>query len=570
LISQFKTLHLGAAATLAGMLLTLGCSSTHSEPNPVPVPAAAAVAPSNSAWSFGVMADTQWTVADDGQNPNSVAVGIINQLNAEFIRKNVKFVVQVGDLTDNGSSVALQTTARYRQALYNAGIGFFPLRGNHESSQVAANEFIRVFPQTANGAQNNLPADVLALTTADDARTLPVAKIGSTFTIGTSFSSPAANLAGLTYAFDYNNVRVVMLDQFTPTDGAANTLDAQQAWIGTTLAGKPGGGHAFVFGHKGLITANHVDSLFGADPSQDPAGQNAFITSLAGNGVRYYVGGHDHVHNRSIVTTTTGSAAVQDIICASDSTKFYIPANPSNDTKYNVPAFGRTRETPLVQEVNTIGYYIYTVDGPKVTVDYYSAVVNPAYSSGEYLLATTPAMTFNHQETFGYSLNGKEFLVGQGASYTSVQDGIARIISGTNGFNMVDGSGRPCAHTVDTGWTTKTSGLYTDILTLWGMANNLGSGQTDTHVLTMTYNPSDISDAVATTGKVGIATKGATTWVNAVSGNYGGTPRFVAGPYKPTYGQGAYGLGSYGVDTTTHTFWAVINFNGDFAVAPSI
>jgi len=135
---------------------------------------------------------------------------------------------------------------------------------------------------------------------------------------------------------------------------------------------------------------------------------------------------------------------------------------------------------------------------------------------------------------------------------------------------MVDGSGRPCAHTVDTGWTTKTSGLYTDILTLWGMANNLGSGQTDTHVLTMTYNPSDISDAVATTGKVGIATKGATTWVNAVSGNYGGTPRFVAGPYKPTYGQGAYGLGSYGVDTTTHTFWAVINFNGDFAVAPSI
>ena len=160
--------------------------------------------------------------------------------------------------------------------------------------------------------------------------------------------------------------------------------------------------------------------------------------------------------------------------------------------------------------------------------------------------------------------------VGQGGSYTSVKDGIARIIGGTNGFNMVDGSGRACAHTVDTGWTTRTTGLYSDILTLWGMANTLGSGQTDTYVLAMAYTASDISDAVATTGKVGIAMKGGSTWVNAVNGNYGGTARFVAGPYTPTYGQGAYGLGTYGVDTATHTFWAVINFNGDFAIAPSI
>ena len=324
------------------------------------------------------MADTQWTVPDDGQDPNSVAVGIINQLNTEFINKKVKFVVQVGDLTNDGSNLALQTTARYRQALYNAGIGFFPLRGNHESSRTAANEFVRVFPQTAAGSRTHCPMTSLAMTTADDANSLPVAKTGTAFTVGTNFSSPAANLAGLTYAFDCNNARVLMLDQFTPTDGAANTLDAQQVWISSALAGKPSGGHAFVFGHKGLITPNHVDALFGNDPSLDPAGQNAFISSLATNGVRYYACGHDHVHNRSIMTTTTGiGRGAEHRLRFEQHQVLTSRPTPSNDQKYDVPAFGRTRETPLVQETNTVGYYIYTVDGTRVTVDYYSAGGEP-------------------------------------------------------------------------------------------------------------------------------------------------------------------------------------------------
>jgi len=40
---------------------------------------------SSSAWSFGVMADTQWVESDDGADPNSVAVEIINQINRQFI-----------------------------------------------------------------------------------------------------------------------------------------------------------------------------------------------------------------------------------------------------------------------------------------------------------------------------------------------------------------------------------------------------------------------------------------------------------------------------------------------------
>jgi hypothetical protein len=44
--------------------------------------------------------------------------------------------------------------------------------------------------------------------------------------------------------------------------------------------------------------------------------------------------------------------------------------------------------------------------------------------------------------------------------------------------------------------------------------------------------------------------------------NTGGTKKFVAGPW-----QSSYSLGTYGVDTVSKTAWAVINSNGQFAVA---
>jgi hypothetical protein len=47
-------------------------------------------------WKFGVMADTQWTGADDGRNPSTCAVDIINQVNRRFIEERVKLVVAVG------------------------------------------------------------------------------------------------------------------------------------------------------------------------------------------------------------------------------------------------------------------------------------------------------------------------------------------------------------------------------------------------------------------------------------------------------------------------------------------
>ena len=505
-----------------------------------------ATSASAAPWSFGVMSDTQWTVPDDGKNPNTVAVGIIDQINTQFIKAGVDFVVQVGDLTDKGNQQAtdIDTRAAAAQALYNAGIGFYPLRGNHEDSQAAALQFQTDFPQTRDNGVHVFGAS--------------------------DFSSPSINLYGLSYAFQYENARFVLLDQFTRTDGqgggSANVNNSniadQQGWISSVLADKPVDGHAFAFGHKNLIGENHVDVLLGGDPSQNAAAQNAFITSLHANGVRYYLSGHDHIHQRSIITSPDGSAAVQEIIGASNSSKFYIPAIPSNDNKYNNPP----RETSVSQEVNTVGYYIYTVDGPRVTVDYYSAVVNPTLDSGEYLIYATPTLQFTKRETFGYSLNGKEFLVAQGQPYTNIQDSFAgttaRILSGMNSSTAMDGSNRPLTKAVDTGWSARTRDTASNIFSLWGMASNLGSSQADVYTLSMKYDPTKVPWWQRFSSLI-LATKDANGhWINAVDKNLGGTKKLVLGPWRA-----GYKLGTYGIDQRTNTAWAVVNHAGDFALA---
>ncbi len=577
------------------------------------------------------MGDTQWFEAN-ADNPGTTAAGIIHQVNQDFISKGVKFVVQVGDLQDTGVYTNLDARANAAKDLYDAGIGFFPLRGNHESEDETGNvangvlcsqQFVNDFPQTKGaamaGTSGTLTPDALNLR---------------------NFKSPDPTKAesthdyrGLSYSFDYlvdptstanpSAARFVLLDQFTPLDAGTTAnlgnLKEQQAWINSQVSGKPKfvlngqlvSGHAFVFGHKGLITENHGDSLFGNDPSQDPNAQDAFINTLYNNGVRYYIGGHDHMHNRAQVTNTKKANAITDIITQSCSYKFYTPKQKPIDKKYNAPAFGYTRETMISQDLFRVGYYIYTVDGPNVTVDYYASdpvgAPDAATPSANVNINAVPLLHFTKRETFGYSLVGKEFNIAQGKDYTGVSDSYnsnptspssftttAKILamnpSGGGIYNAVynpsdqstwfgdysgyadpstkpptpAGSPRALTRAVDTGWTNKTAGLACDILKLWGMSD-IGKDTTDTYVLSMTYDPKTNLDAQqVANGWFCLVSKSGNNWVNAVDLNKGGVKKFVQGAYSPSYG-----LGSYGVDTSKNTVWAVINYTNDFSAALS-
>jgi hypothetical protein len=538
-------------------------------------------------WSFGIMSDTQWTgVGDDGRNPNSVAVDVIQQLNQQFIKAGVKLVVAVGDVTQDGSNAALDTRAAFAQPLYNAGIGFYPLRGNHEGTQAAANVFQRVFPQTQNGRNNSTPPDAYAVPNKDAANQPTPVRAGAPFAVGAGFSSPSSNLNGLSYAFTYNNATFVLLDQFIPADGKAsdgtaynmanNAIASQQTWITKALAGRPANTHAFVFGHKGLINEHHIDTLLGANPNTNAAAYDAFESSLQTHGVRYYFNGHDHMHNRALIMSPDGKSTIEDIICASDSSKFYGPATKPNDAL--------NRETLISQELGTVGYYIVTVDGPRITVDYYSTdhIAVPAMppSGGESNMDHMSGLSFSKHETFGYDgTNGREFQIAQGAAYAAVDGAVkagasacgetfkgttAKILSGANG-NAAKGAydNRPLIKTIDTGWApSQSASQKSDVLCLWGM-HDARDTSTDTFTLSMTYEPAATNGLDLATGSLRLMTKDAGgSWIDAVDANIGGTKHFVLGAWNSNYD-----LGTYGIDPATNTAWAVVNHASAFVVA---
>jgi len=95
---------------------------------------------------------------------------------------------------------------------------------------------------------------------------------------------------------------------------------------------------------------------------------------------------------------------------------------------------------------------------------------------------------------------------------------------------------------------------------------DLGSARTDAYALSMTY-----ADPITRSPHLPPAVYRLSSldrdgrWVNSVDQNHGGTTRFVPGPRDPSYG-----LGTYGFDPATHTAWAVLNYNGEFAVVQDL
>ncbi|HTZ41166.1 MAG TPA: metallophosphoesterase [Syntrophales bacterium] len=557
-------------------------------------------------WKFGVMSDTQWTpnsanpatVATSldpaGTNPNAVSKSIIDQINPKFIEAGVKFVIQVGDLTEFGNDADIAERAKAAQPLIDAGIGFFPMRGNHETYANPANNFgIPAFQASFPQTQGNKF----------------IKSNGHEFRRGKHFSSPtlvSMDLAGMSYSFDYghrgNNARFVILDNWvTPSKGFLHangynygySFGDQQAWISSRLdKNTRDTEHAFVFSHQPLMAENHQDSPFIGYTDANPDMQDAFFKSLQANDVKFYISGHDHIHQRSVIKSPNGKSAVQEIIGASNSSKFYTPKALADPKWYGQ----KVRETSLSQERYTVGYYIYTVDGSCVTVDYYSDDHGSWQSDNCYpsgggtpqscpAAATpgshvTPTFNFVKKETWGYCQNGQEFLVPQGATYELVQDRFegttAKILHGTNNSTATDYTNRPFTKTVNTGWVdidgwcrqhpahiwNNHFDLASDIFKLQGMTD-LGKTHTDPYVLSLSYDHHRLLPIQLGKGLLGLVTRDENGhWINAVDKNEGGTKKFVVRPYKS-----GDELGTYGVDLKTRTVWAVINHDGDFAAA---
>ena len=475
------------------------------------------------AWSFGVLGDTQWTKTADTVNVNSVAVKQITAVNQAFVAAGVKFVMQPGDLGDNGSVASLTTRLAANAALDAAGIPFYGVRGNHENGSSAITYF-----------QNNY---------------IPTSSAGTTVSVLSD---------GLSYTVATGGLKLVMLDY--GNTGNTTKLPVATTWMGQELA-EADHTHAIVVSHKNLLGQNHKDNFFGSANESNPALQNAFISTAANGGARYYIGGHDHMHHRSQVVSPDGTASMQQIITQSNSSKWYTPSTPYS-----------ARETPFAQDLYNIGYYLYTVDGPRLSAKYFSTA--PVNSD----IADNPVWTW--EETFGYSLNGTSKIVGQGASYAmshSIAAGSSydeagyvgtsmAILGGSNDVAGTVQGGRSTSQDVNIGWSSLAlaggTGALSDVLTVWGMESELGSTLTDTYALSLSFNAGGLSAQDLAAGKVFLGSQDeAGNWINAVLGNTGGVPSFVLGSYDTSYS-----LGTWGINLDDGTAWAVVNHGGKFAV----
>jgi hypothetical protein len=126
--------------------------------------------------------------------------------------------------------------------------------------------------------------------------------------------------------------------------------------------------------------------------------------------------------------------------------------------------------------------------------------------------------------------------------------------------------------------------LISDVLRLTGMNNSLASPQTDKFVLQMKYSEAELlihlaggrTEAdVAAAGLLYLETWDPTLgtsgmWANAISTNINNdptAPHGVLGAFDPGISNDLK-LGAWGVDVNNDVVWAVLDHNGDFAVAP--
>lgn len=548
-------LPIGAGAAAAGAAaLSSAASAAPSAPSAPARPRSA------DAWTFGLMCDTQWGADADGENPGSIAGGLQGLINQRMIDRDVEFLLQVGDNVDveddryNGRPEVrtMPIKGELVQPLYDAGIGFFTLRGNHESSQTAAQEFPEVFPQHRGEGPNPLAG-------------------------ATSFSSPSALLEGLSYSFDVRNLRLVILDQFTRPDGSGSTGDNildQLDWIEERVMDRPEGMHCIIAAHKNIIGGNHVDSLFGANPADNADGVDRFLRICDEGGVAFVWGGHDHHHKRSVITSRDGRHSVEQLIAGSDSSKFYTPRRPAIADSHDGPA-----EAILAEELWTLTHYVITVDGPVLEVDFYSMSTGKDYGPAS-LTATPSGNDWHWREGWGSSLNGTSTVVEPGGSYagigTEFEGHAARILAGTHDVDRRDYAGRAMSRRVVTGWTEAGRGEISPRLHLHGLHHNLALNDPE---LTGQLPAADESDAGSrfvleidggrtafrADGGYGIAAlEDDGTWVNA-AGRGGAETRFVRGAAQTDAP-----VGTYGVDPSTKKVWAVLDRGGVLALRRGI
>lgn len=290
-------------------------------------------------WRFIMMCDSRSSSATGLNEP------IVRELVGEILRSDVDLVIFAGDLVQGlGTSAArfetgLWNWVRALEPVYEAGIGVYPCRGNHEVGDMWSAP-----PGQLPNPQDNFALRWLKVFGNSDVphRKLP--------------DNGPPDERYMSYTVAHKNALIVSLDQYA---GIRHRMAhvVNQPWLEAQLAAnrKP---HVFVFGHEPAFQAMPRDGLH-----LYPAQRDAFWRSLQTAGVRVYFCGHDHLYDHARIDDGDGNPDndIHQYIVGTAGAPLYTwtPPYVGNNSGF-VPI--------QVYHAQVYGYVLVEVDGLRVTL----------------------------------------------------------------------------------------------------------------------------------------------------------------------------------------------------------
>jgi outer membrane autotransporter protein len=437
-----------------------------------------------ASWSFAVLGD-QRDAASYGINQP-----IVEAMAQQIASQNPAFVLAGGDqirgMVDQICKPLPEQYTHWKDAMAPILSITYPVRGNHETY----GEVNTLGPDYAKYWMDNI-ANVLT----------QIPRNGPTHEVG------------MTYSFSRHNVFIIGLDQ----DNVAAPQKVNQPWLNQQLAANnlP---FTFVYGHY---------PAFAVDPTENSladhqAARDAFWKSLGDSSINVYFAGHNHFYNRAKVSID-GGPEIQQIVVGTGGAPLGAWSPPYPDSRVKLEK----------DEEDKYGYSLVTVDGNKITVDFY--VYNQNSNSWSIF------------DTYPYTLTSRKF--GANDANQSID---ASTLTDYFGF---DSSGTPfkiALNKIGSGMLTLNAGAsaYPGAITVNAGELNVRG---DYRFAPVTVEPGGILSGAGTIGSV----------INSGTVNPGNSPGTlnVVGSYTQT------GTGTLLVEIASPTSYDKINVTG--APAPA-
>jgi hypothetical protein len=485
--------------------------------------ALAAVPAYAQSWSYGVLTDTQGA----GAYPD-VSTRLMTPVVDQFVNAHaVDLIVSVGDLTDVGSNDEVDLWKQTAQPIFDAGIPFYAVRGNHDIKT----EDVTIVDDPAFG-----PVGVNG-TGLWDAQFPQFSNAGNPAVI----DGPGAS-----YVFAHENTTFIMTDLY------GDTPTGIIGWItGVALPA------AAASGSEHVVYVQHAPFFGKARPGVLAADTNLELQILGAMdqaGVDLALVGHDHQYSRGAALAPDGSVLLQHVVTGSASEKYY-----RNEEGLAV------NEGGVAQINDRVGYSIVNVDGPLVAFTHYDSPAPDPQTTSPW----TP--DWRVADRFVYSTNGDQHFVPAegtyaGLSSTSETGTTATLLGGQNSTfetrTTDPDPGNPSktdsyGELVSLAWMDGADApVLGEVLLLDGLGHQVTGTASDPYVLELTYDEADLAGVDESLLRLGFLDETTGLWVEAVTGNGSGVPDFVAGGWA-----GSLEVGLHGLDTGADAAWAVLDHN---------